>query len=274
MTRVLSGVVLGAVFLALVWFSNATTLLVVAVVVSVLACHEYARLMRAVGADLPEASTVIATLATLVTVPFPHVAWEAVVGIGVLVIALSAMVRTPRGSTSSDDGSHLFQTAVRGSAAGALSILYLGLPLGALVGIHIYGGRNAVLLLIATIVVSDTAQYYVGRLMGRRPLAPRLSPKKTIEGAAGGFVAAPIFLYYAGPQLIPVARPLMIALLGIVLVAAGIVGDLFESMLKRAAGFKDSSSLIPGHGGVLDRIDALLFATPVFYLYVRWVYTI
>jgi phosphatidate cytidylyltransferase len=274
MTRVLSGVVLGAVFFALVWFSNATTLLVVAVVVSVLACHEYARLMRAVGADLPEASTVIATLATLVTVPYPHVAWEAVVGIGVLVIALSAMVRTPPGSTSSDDGGHLFQTAVRGSAAGALSIVYLGLPLGALVGIHIYGGRNAVLLLIATIVVSDTAQYYVGRLMGRRPLAPRLSPKKTIEGAAGGFVAAPIFLYYAGPQLIPVARPLMIALLGIVLVAAGIVGDLFESMLKRAAGFKDSSSLIPGHGGVLDRIDALLFATPVFYLYVRWVYTI
>jgi phosphatidate cytidylyltransferase len=274
MTRVLSGVVLGAVFFALVWFGNATTLLVVAVVVSVLACHEYARLMRAVGADLPEASTVIATLATLVTVPYPHVAWEAVVGIGVLVIALSAMVRTPRGSTSSDDGGDLFQTAVRGSAAGALSILYLGLPLGALVGIHIYGGRNAVLLLIATIVVSDTAQYYVGRLMGRRPLAPRLSPKKTIEGAAGGFVAAPIFLYYAGPQLIPVARPLMIALLGIVLVAAGIVGDLFESMLKRAAGFKDSSSLIPGHGGVLDRIDALLFATPVFYLYVRWVYTI
>jgi phosphatidate cytidylyltransferase len=66
----------------------------------------------------------------------------------------------------------------------------------------------------------------------------------------------------------------MIALLGIVLVAAGIVGDLFESMLKRAAGLKDSSSLIPGHGGLLDRIDALLFATPVFYLYVRWVYTI
>ena len=152
--------------------------------------------------------------------------------------------------------------------------MYLGLPLGALVGIHIYGGRNAVLLLIATIVVSDTAQYYAGRLMGRRPLAPRLSPKKTIEGAAGGFVAAPIFLYYAVPQLIPFARPLMIALLGIVLVAAGIVGDLFESMLKRAAGFKDSSSLIPGHGGVLDRIDALLFATPVFYLYVRGVYTI
>jgi phosphatidate cytidylyltransferase len=275
MTRVLSGVVLGAVFLALVWFSNATVLLGVAMVVSGLACHEYSRLMRAIGADLPEAATIITTLATLATVPFPYVALEAVVGIGVLVIALSAMVRTPRGSSSSgDDTGQAFQRAVRGSAAGALSMVYLGIPLGALVGTHIFGGRNAVLLLIATIVVSDTAQYYVGRLTGRRQLAPRLSPNKTIEGVLGGFVAVPIFLYFAGPQLIPVARPSMIALLGVVLVAAGIVGDLFESMLKRAAGLKDSSSLIPGHGGVLDRIDALLFATPVFYLYVRWVYTI
>jgi phosphatidate cytidylyltransferase len=275
MTRVLSGVVLGAVFLALVWFSNATVLLGVAMVVSGLACHEYSRLMRAIGADLPEAATIITTLATLATVPFPYVALEAVVGIGVLVIALSAMVRTPRGSSSSgDDTGQAFQRAVRGSAAGALSMVYLGIPLGALVGTHIFGGRNAVLLLIATIVVSDTAQYYVGRLTGRRQLAPRLSPNKTIEGVLGGFVAVPIFLYFAGPQLIPVARPSMIALLGVVLVAAGIVGDLFESMLKRAAGLKDSSSLIPGHGGVLDRIDALLLATPVFYLYVRWVYTI
>ena len=275
MTRVLSGATLGAVVLALVWFSNATVLLAVALGVGVLAFREYSPLMRAVGADVPELMTVIATLATLVTIPFPYVALEAVVGVGVLLIALAAMDRvSQRSPTNGDDNGQMFQSAIRGSAAGVLSMLYLGLPLGALVAIHVYGGRNAVLLLIATIVVSDTAQYYVGRLTGRRPLAPRLSPNKTIEGALGGFVAAPIFLYFAGPQLIPVARPLIIALLGIVLVAAGIVGDLFESMLKRAAGLKDSSSLIPGHGGVLDRIDALLFATPVFYLYVRWVYTI
>jgi phosphatidate cytidylyltransferase len=62
--------------------------------------------------------------------------------------------------------------------------------------------------------------------------------------------------------------------MGLALVAAGIAGDLFESMLKRAADMKDSSALIPGHGGVLDRIDALLFATPVFYMYLRWLYTV
>jgi phosphatidate cytidylyltransferase len=164
--------------------------------------------------------------------------------------------------------------AIFNTAAAALSIIYLGLSLGALVGVHAFGGRGAVVLLIGTIALSDTAQYYSGRLLGRRQLAPRLSPKKTIEGAVGGFVVAPIVLYFAGPYFVPVARPLTIASLGIVLVAAGISGDLFESMLKRAADMKDSSTLIPGHGGVLDRIDALLFAAPVFYMYVRWLYTL
>jgi phosphatidate cytidylyltransferase len=88
----------------------------------------------------------------------------------------------------------------------------------------------------------------------------------------GGFVAAPVFLFFVGPYLVPVAEPLAVAVLGLGLVACGIAGDLFESMIKRAADMKDSAALIPGHGGVLDRIDALLFATPPFYLYLRWVY--
>ena len=152
--------------------------------------------------------------------------------------------------------------------------MYLGLPLGALVAVHQLGGRNAVLLLVATVAISDTAQYYAGRTFGRRPLAPQLSPKKTVEGAVGGLVVAPIFLALAGPQLLPAARPAVIAVLGVAIVIAGIAGDLFESMLKRAANVKDSAALIPGHGGVLDRIDALLFATPVFYLYLRWLETV
>jgi phosphatidate cytidylyltransferase len=166
-----------------------------------------------------------------------------------------------------------FSPGVIAAAAGGFALIYIGLPLGALVGVHIFGGRGAVLLLVFTIVISDSAQYYAGRTLGRHPLAPRLSPKKTIEGALGGFIVAPLFLYFAGPYLVPVVTPLMIAPLGVALVACGIAGDLFESMLKRAADMKDSSALIPGHGGVLDRIDALLFATPPFYMFLRWVYT-
>jgi phosphatidate cytidylyltransferase len=122
-----------------------------------------------------------------------------------------------------------------------------------------------------TVMVSDTAQYYTGRLFGRRPLAPAISPKKTIEGAIGGFVFGTLLFVVAGHWWLEDVPLLVRAVLGAVIVALGIAGDLFESMLKRSAGVKDSSSLIPGHGGVLDRIDALLFAAPIYYLVLKYV---
>jgi phosphatidate cytidylyltransferase len=284
--RLVSGVLLAAGFFALVWFTNTIVLLGVACGVGLLALHEYTELMRQLGAAIPRIPTVAAVLATIVVIPFPYVAGESVIGIGVVIIAIGAMLHMarlkagpaipaagPPASPGTAPGAG-FSSGVMGAAAGGFALVYLGIPLGALVGVHVFGGRGAVLLLVFTIVVSDSAQYYAGRLLGRRKLAPRLSPKKTIEGAIGGFVAAPIFLYFAGPYFVPVVTPLMIAPLGFALVACGIAGDLFESMIKRAANIKDSSALIPGHGGVLDRIDALLFATPPFYLFLRWVYTV
>ena len=101
-------------------------------------------------------------------------------------------------------------------------------------------------------------------MFGRHPLAPAISPKKTIEGAIGGAIAGTLFMAFAGRIVFPEQPRLMLAVLGFVMVLLGILGDLFESRLKREANVKDSSSLIPGHGGVLDRIDALLFVTPAF----------
>jgi phosphatidate cytidylyltransferase len=143
------------------------------------------------------------------------------------------------------------------------------MPFGMLVAVHAIGGRQATLLLIATVVVSDTAQYYSGRAFGRRPLAPAISPKKTIEGAVGGLIAATLFMALAGRLVFPFARPISLMVLASAIVLLGIGGDLFESRLKRVAGLKDSSGLIPGHGGILDRVDALIFATPAFYLYLQ-----
>jgi CDP-diglyceride synthetase len=289
MIRVLSGAALAAVFFAIVWFSSATVLLFVAMGVCVLAFQEYAQLMKQIGIGIPKLPTLVATLAALAIVPFPFVSGEAVVGVGLIVVAVAVMTRldggrdggrnegrdfSPAGAPDRPAGAVGRSEAIHAIAAAALSIVYLGLPLGALVGVHIFGGRSAVLLLVATIALSDTAQYYTGRLLGRHALAPKISPKKTIEGAVGGFVAAPVFLYFAGPYFVPVSTSMRIAPLGIALVAAGIAGDLFESMIKRAADKKDSSALIPGHGGVLDRIDALLFASPIFYMYLRWLYTV
>jgi phosphatidate cytidylyltransferase len=146
--------------------------------------------------------------------------------------------------------------------------IYIGAPLGMLVALQMLSGPKATLLLIATIVVSDTAQYYSGRAFGKRPLAPAISPKKTVEGAIGGVICGALFMAIALTFVFPATPIIVRILLGLVIVFLGIVGDLFESRLKRVADLKDSSALIPGHGGVLDRIDALLFAIPVFYFMV------
>jgi phosphatidate cytidylyltransferase len=262
MVRLVSGVVLAAVFFALVWFTNATVLLIVALAVGALAVHELVQLFRALGAHISFAPTLIATWAATANVAFPRVPSELVLSIAVIVIAIWGMA-----------GLKDFRSVAVGTAAAALAVIYIGLGLGSLVAVHVWGGRGAVVLLMATIALSDSAQYYAGRTFGRRPLAPTLSPKKTIEGAIGGFVVAPVFLVLGAYYFVPAAtNQLSLAVLAIAVVVAGIAGDLFESMLKRAAGLKDSSALIPGHGGVLDRIDALLFAAPIAYLYLRWLF--
>ena len=156
------------------------------------------------------------------------------------------------------------------AAASVFPSLYLGLPIGAMVSVRESRGGAALFLLMLTIVVSDIAQYYTGRAAGRRRLAPAISPKKTIEGAAGGFVFGALTMTVAGGWWLPnVAVPFR-ALLGVAVVALGIAGDLFESMLKRSAGVKDSSTIIPGHGGVLDRLDSLIFVLPVAYVLLGW----
>ncbi len=161
--------------------------------------------------------------------------------------------------------------ALARAAASVFPSLYIGLPIGALIAVRARRGPEVLFLLMLTIIVSDTAQYYTGRLLGRRKLAPVISPKKTIEGAMGGFVFGALALAIAGIWWLPTMPIAMRALLGVAIVTLGIAGDLFESMLKRSAGLKDSSALIPGHGGILDRIDALLFAAPIYYVVLKYV---
>jgi phosphatidate cytidylyltransferase len=243
---------MAATAVALVWFLTPPALLVVVLLLATAAFSEYVQIVDAIGAKVPWWTALVATLAACIVVPFPWVSVEVVVVVG--LIALSDRVGPP---TLAD------------TAAAVLAPVYIGLPLGSLVAIDLVAGREAVLVLMGTVAVSDTAQYYSGRAFGRRALAPRRSPKKTIEGAVGGFLVAPAVLVAAGSLWLPGLDPIRLGLLGVLLVLAGIIGDLFESMLKRAADLKDSSRLIPGHGGVLDRIDALLFCAPIFYFFIR-----
>jgi phosphatidate cytidylyltransferase len=161
--------------------------------------------------------------------------------------------------------------AVASASASLLPLFYLGLPVGAMIAIREGAGPQGLFMLMVTVFSSDTAQYYSGRAFGRRPLAPAVSPKKTIEGAIGGFVAGGLVHAVVGAWWMPAMPVGLRAVVGVLIVMLGICGDLFESMLKRSAGVKDSSALIPGHGGVLDRIDALLFAAPIYYVVLRYV---
>ena len=129
-------------------------------------------------------------------------------------------------------------------------------------------GPALVVCLFALVWSADIGAYYTGKRWGRRKLAPRLSPGKTLEGLAGAFacgLAAALFcaallLYEGGPGLAPFLVVCMVT------VAMSIIGDLTESMIKRSAGVKDSGALLPGHGGVLDRIDSLSAAAPAFFV--------
>jgi phosphatidate cytidylyltransferase len=258
MTRVLSGVVLGAAALALIWYLDSMALLGAALAIAALAFHEYERIVDTIGAKVPYWTALVATLLACAMVPFQWIDIASVLAAALLMVALNVLASSRTGTPLLAD-----------TAAAILAPVYIGLPLGSLVGVHAIAGKEAVLLLIATVAMSDTAQYYTGRAFGRTPLAPLRSPKKTREGAIGGFIIAPAFLAVAGSYWLPAFPWWWLMSLGFGIVVAGIIGDLFESMLKRAADLKDSGALIPGHGGVLDRIDALLFAAPVFYFFLR-----
>lgn len=139
---------------------------------------------------------------------------------------------------------------------------------GAMKSAYLLGQLNPYWLFFPLVVswLGDTGAYYVGGRFGKHKLAPRVSPGKSWEGAVASGALSVIFAVLVMPRLIPGLSVSQAALLGIVVNIAGQAGDLAESALKRAAGKKDSGSLLPGHGGMLDRIDSALFAIPVTYV--------
>lgn len=129
--------------------------------------------------------------------------------------------------------------------------------------VHLPGGRLLILFGLVSVVAADTGAYFAGHLWGRRRLAPRLSPGKTIEGLFGGLGLAGLAGAVFAHLLLPDTPPLAGAALGLGLAGFSVAGDLLESTLKRASGTKDSGTLLPGHGGLLDRLDGIMVAAPV-----------
>jgi phosphatidate cytidylyltransferase len=160
-------------------------------------------------------------------------------------------------------------------AAGISSsgLILVALPLTYTIRLHGIGAEGPRLLMFVLVItwVGDSAAYFVGRAIGKHPLAQVLSPKKTWEGTAASILGALfVAVVFARWLIVPLPHLLVMAAVGNI---AGQAGDLLESAYKRSAGVKDSGSLLPGHGGVLDRIDALILAIPVVWYYWIWIYT-
>ena len=178
-----------------------------------------------------------------------------------LVLLLAAMLTRARD----------LPTAVPAVALSLLGALYVGSLSGTLAALRVLDpveqGAWRVLLLLAIVMGNDTAAYFTGSAIGRRKLAPLVSPGKTVEGTLGGLLGAvgmALVIRSLGLPDLPVFHAVM---LGLAVAVAATVGDLAESFFKRWAGVKDSGNLFPGHGGMLDRLDSLLFGAPVLYHY-------
>ncbi|HEY8187904.1 MAG TPA: phosphatidate cytidylyltransferase [Pyrinomonadaceae bacterium] len=189
--------------------------------------------------------------------------WQTIVLVLLLLTIVTLVAATLRGAP--------FDKMIAASSATILGVIYVVLLGGHLVALRTgFEERLSAHLLSFFFLVlmgSDTAAYYVGRAIGRRKLAPTISPGKTWEGVAGGVVAglglaaAAHFWFF---KELPLAWALPLAA---VMTVVGILGDLAESALKRSAGAKDAAKILPGHGGVLDRLDSLLFNAPLIYYF-------
>lgn len=179
-------------------------------------------------------------------------------GISVFLVAIAALILPRR------------EDITARMATTLLGVVYLGLPLAILVITReLPDGAGAVVNVLVGVWIFDTASYVGGRLWGRRPIAPLTSPKKTVEGAAVGLVVGTFSVWVAGLYMDWISGWQSLAL-GLVICPAAFLGDLFESVLKRDAGAKDSGRLLLGHGGVLDRFDALLFGAVAAYFMTVW----
>jgi len=264
--RARSAAILIPPLLIALWLGGWAIMLVVGLAV-VLAGMEAFRLLTSAGhASLPVLGIVLAVIVALgdSVKELPGGSGLLLAALGMVLVGIGALTRLdPR------EGLAIFAT----TTFGALYVGLLGFVVrltaadapvdgGTLLG-FLGPGRAWVLLLVLLVWAFDTAAYFTGRRFGRRPFMAHISPSKTQEGVAGGLAAAAI----VGAVLLALlGRPWPAGLLiGLIVGAAAQAGDLAESMLKRAAGAKESGTLIPGHGGMLDRVDSFLFAAPVAY---------
>lgn len=230
---------------------------------TVLALHEYATLLWLGGRGVQRALTVAGGGAVALALALAGPGGFGTLGGALMHLTLTGVVLAAL-LTELFRKEHSLDRA----AVSVFGTLFIGWTLAHLALIRDLGpnGRAWTFLLFAAVWATDTAAYFAGRALGRRKLAAVVSPKKTWEGAAGGALAAVLAVWLARGFFPEGALPPVLALvLGLLIGVVGQLSDLCQSLVKRAAGAKDSGTLLPGHGGVFDRMDSFLLLAPLYY---------
>jgi len=291
--RIATAVVLIPVVLVLILRAPVSVLAVVAGVVALLTIHEFLKLTESYGVRPLRTLTYIFTgiffllLALNIGNEKPLLSTAVFVYCLGFAAAIAPFIFLTRAMRNEE-----LSSGYPAAAAAVFAFTYIALPMGMLVQLRQqYSGAFYILYLLLVVWAGDIFAYFVGKSIGRHLMARRISPKKTWEGAIASLAASIgvgcLLFRYALPLssallhaglierrdgIFGLEQPAMgpIVMLTIVINVAAQLGDLVESLIKRGAGVKDSGSILPGHGGMLDRIDALLFAAPVLWYYAAW----
>jgi len=291
--RIATAVVLIPVVLLLMLWAPVPVVAAVAGMVALLTIHEFLRLTEAYGVEPIGWPTYLFTSLFFVLLALSGEGETALLSTGrfLVVLAFAAAIVPFVFLTRA-----MYREDLRGgypaAAASVFAFTYIALPMGMLVQLRQqWAGAFYLLYLLLVVWAGDIFAYFVGKSIGRHLMSPRISPKKTWEGAVASVVASVAvgwtLFHYALPLseallrvgliqrrdgMFGLEQPAMgpVIVLTIVLNIAAQLGDLAESLIKRGAGVKDSGALLPGHGGMLDRIDAMLFAAPVLWYFAAW----
>ena len=290
--RIATALVLIPIVLTLILRAPVPVLATVAAVVALLAIQEFLKLTESYGVEPMPLPTYLFTalfflglgLSGSETPLLSTGKFLVILGFAAAAAPFIFLTRAMRG----DD----LRGGYPAAAASVFAFTYIGLPLGILVQLRqLWAGAFYLLFLLLVVWAGDIFAYFVGKSIGRHLMSRRISPKKTWEGAIASLIASMgvgwLLFHYALPVssallrwgliqrrdgLFGLEQPALgpVVFLTIVINVAAQLGDLVESLIKRGAGAKDSGALLPGHGGMLDRIDALLFAAPVLWYYAAW----
>ncbi len=263
--RIISGVIMAVVAIVLVTLMPNWVVALVSAVILMIAAWEWSRLTSQTDVLLKGLFLTVVAVCLVLT----YVLRETWLTSVILTLAFFAWIMVLVGLWSYrqvDDTPPREQTLLAAAAP-----LLLSAAFAAAVGLH---QLSPVWLLYALIItaIADVGAYFVGKQFGEKKLSPHLSPGKTREGLFGGVVAVFIIALFASLLLpVPGSSALSFILLSVLMSLVSVLGDLFFSMLKRESGHKDSGNILPGHGGVLDRLDSHIAVLPVFYAGLHWI---